>query len=83
MHKVRRADLASTLNTAINETLSRTVINSGTVIFVALALFLLGGSVIHSFAFTLLVGFIIGTYSSIFVSTPMVLLMGQRGTRRK
>ena len=83
MHKVRRADLASTLNTAINETLSRTVINSGTVIFVALSLYLLGGSVIHSFAFTLLVGFVIGTYSSIFVSTPMVLLMGERGARRK
>jgi preprotein translocase subunit SecF len=63
MRKMRRADLATVLNVAINETLSRTIINSGTVIFVAAALFVLGGSVIHSFAFTLLVGFIIGTYS--------------------
>ena len=83
MHKVRRTDLATIMNVAINETLSRTVINSGTVIFVATSLFLLGGSVIHSFAFTLLIGFIIGTYSSIFVSTPIVLLLGQRGARRK
>jgi preprotein translocase subunit SecF len=67
--------MATTLNTAINETLSRTVINSGTVIFVATALFLLGGTVIHSFAYTLLIGFIIGTYSSIFVTTPAVLFV--------
>jgi preprotein translocase subunit SecF len=67
--------LTATLNTAINETLSRTVVNSGTVIFVATALFLLGGAVIHSFAYTLLIGFIIGTYSSIFVTTPTVLFV--------
>jgi len=81
MRKMRRADLATVLNVAINETLSRTIINSGTVIFVATALFVLGGSVIHSFAFTLLVGFIIGTYSSIFVSTPIVLLLDRRRAR--
>jgi preprotein translocase subunit SecF len=81
MRKMRRADLPTVLNVAINETLSRTVINSGTVIFVATALFLLGGSVIHSFAFTLLVGFIIGTYSSIFVATPIVLFLDRRRGR--
>ena len=81
MGKMRRADLATVLNVAINETLSRTIINSGTVIFVATALFVLGGAVIHSFAFTLLVGFIIGTYSSIFVSTPIVLLLDRRRGR--
>jgi preprotein translocase subunit SecF len=82
MGKMRRGDLATILNVAINETLSRTVINSGTVIFVSTALFLLGGSVIHSFAFTLLVGFIIGTYSSIFVSTPIVLFLDRYRKRR-
>jgi preprotein translocase subunit SecF len=81
MRKTRRADLATVLNTAINETLSRTIINSGTVIFVAAALFVLGGPVIHSFAFTLLVGFIIGTYSSIFVATPIVLFLDRRRVR--
>ena len=75
-------DLATTMNVAINETLSRTVINSGTVIFVATALFLLGGTVIHSFAFALLVGFIIGTCSSIFVATPIVLLLDRRSAKR-
>ena len=82
MGKMRRGDLATILNVAINQTLSRTVINSGTVIFVSTALFLLGGSVIHSFAFTLLVGFIIGTYSSIFVSTPIVLFLDRYRKRR-
>ena len=81
MRKTRRADLATVLNVAINETLSRTIINSGTVIFVAAALFVLGGPVIHSFAFTLLVGFIIGTYSSIFVTTPVVLFLDRRRIR--
>jgi len=83
MRKTRRGDLRTILNVAINETLSRTVINSGTVIFVSTALLLLGGSAIHSFAFTLLVGFIIGTYSSIFVSTPIVLFLDRRGARRR
>jgi preprotein translocase subunit SecF len=82
LRKQRRETLPTILNVAINETLSRTIINSGTVIFVSTALFLLGGSVIHSFAFTLLVGFIIGTYSSIFVSTPIVLLL-DRGRHRR
>ena len=81
MRKTRRADMATVLNVAINETLSRTIINSGTVIFVAAALFVLGGPVIHSFAFTLLVGFIIGTYSSIFVTTPVVLFLDRRRVR--
>jgi preprotein translocase subunit SecF len=83
VRKLRRENLASIMNIAINETLSRTIINSGTVIFVSTALFLLGGSVIHSFAFTLLIGFIIGTYSSIFVSTPIVLLLGGRQRKQR
>jgi preprotein translocase subunit SecF len=79
--KSRRETLPVLINQSINETLSRTVINSGTVVFSTAALFLLGGPVIHSFAFALLVGFVIGTYSSIFVSTPIVLYMEAR--RRK
>jgi preprotein translocase subunit SecF len=82
MGKMRREKLRTILNVAINETLSRTIVNSGTVIFVSTALLVLGGSVIHSFAFTLLVGFIIGTYSSIFVSTPVVLAVDRRRGRR-
>ena len=59
----------------MNETLSRTIITNGTAITVTGALFLLGGSTIHSFAFTLLIGFIVGTYSSIYIASPVVLFM--------
>ena len=74
----RKGSLPTLINQSINETLSRTVINSGTVVLTTTALFLLGGPVIHSFAFALLVGFVIGTYSSIFVSTPIVLYLEGR-----
>jgi preprotein translocase subunit SecF len=77
----RKGSLATLINQSINETLSRTVINSGTVVLTTTALLLLGGPVIHSFAFALLVGFLIGTYSSIFVSTPIVLYL--EGRRRR
>ena len=81
--KNRRETLPVLINQSINETLSRTVINSGTVVLTTAALFLLGGEVIHSFAFALLVGFVIGTYSSIFVSTPIVLYLEARRRRVK
>jgi preprotein translocase subunit SecF len=77
----RKDSLATLVNLSINETLSRTVINSGTVVLTTAALFFLGGPVIHSFAFALLIGFIIGTYSSIFISTPIVLAL--EGRRKK
>ena len=80
--KNRRESLPVLINRSINETLSRTVINSGTVVLTTTALFVLGGPVIHSFAFALLVGFVIGTYSSIFVSTPIVLYLEGRRHRR-
>jgi preprotein translocase subunit SecF len=80
--KNRNESLATLVNTSINETLSRTVINSGTVVLTTAALFFLGGPVIHSFAYALLVGFLIGTFSSIFVSTPIVLALERRRTRR-
>jgi len=79
--KNRKENLPTLVNRSINETLSRTVINSGTVVLTTTALFLLGGPVIHSFAFALLVGFVIGTYSSIFVSTPIVLYLEARRRR--
>ncbi len=73
MRKIRREPLAKIINKSINETLSRTVLTTGTAILVLLALFFLGGNVINGFAFALLVGFIVGTYSSIFIATPIVL----------
>jgi len=80
--KMRRERLASVINVSINETLSRTIITNGTAILVTAVLFVLGGNVIHSFAFTLLVGFIAGTYSSIFIACPLVLAMEGRGRKR-
>lgn len=71
--KDRRTSLADLINLSVNETLSRTILTSGTAILVTLALYLLGGPVIHGFAFALLVGFTVGTYSSIFIAAPVVL----------
>lgn len=71
--KYPRLSLAARVNQSINETLSRTVLTSGTALLVVLALFSVGGRVIHGFAFTLLVGLSVGTYSSIFIAIPLVL----------
>ncbi len=62
------------INRSINETLSRTIITSGTTLMVVIALFLKGGEVLHGFSLTLLIGIIIGTYSSIFIASPLVYL---------
>jgi preprotein translocase subunit SecF len=75
MRKNRREPLASVMNRSINETLSRTILTAGTVLLVLLALFFLGGEILHGFAFTLLVGVIVGTYSSIYIASPIVLYM--------
>jgi preprotein translocase subunit SecF len=83
MRKMRRETLARIINVSINETLARTLITSGTAILVTAALFVLGGAVIHSFAFALLVGFIVGTYSSIYVASPIVLYLEGRSTARR
>ncbi len=73
MRKIRRQPMAKIINVSINETLSRTLLTTGTALLVLVALFTLGGGVIHAFAFTLLVGFTVGTYSSIFIASPVVL----------
>jgi preprotein translocase subunit SecF len=83
MRKSRRDSMATIINRSINETLSRTVLTTGTAILVILSLFLLGGTVIRGFAFTLLVGFIIGTYSSIYIASPIVLWMDRGPARRR
>jgi preprotein translocase subunit SecF len=65
------------INESINEVLSRTLITSLTTFFSAAALFVFGGEVIHDFAFAIMMGIIVGTYSSIFVASPVVLLLGK------
>ncbi len=80
MRKSRREGLESIINTSINETLSRTIITTGTAILVLIGLFLLGGGVIRPFAFALLVGFSSGVYSTIFIASPVILLW-ERGKK--
>jgi preprotein translocase subunit SecF len=82
MRKLRRESLAAIINRSVNETLGRTIITNGTAIAVVVTLLLFGGDVIHTFAFALLVGFVVGTYSSIYVAAPIVLVW-QRGGKRK
>ena len=69
----RGDDLEQLMNTSINQTLSRTFITSGTTLMVVLSLYFFGGDVINTFAFVLLIGIIVGTYSSIFVASPVAL----------
>jgi preprotein translocase subunit SecF len=70
-------DLAYVMSASISQTLSRTILTSFTVFLVVLVLFLIGGDVIHNFAFTMLIGTIIGCYSSIFIASPIVLFMSK------
>jgi preprotein translocase subunit SecF len=83
MRKVKRESLENIINMSINETLSRTIITTGTAILVLLALYILGGGVIRPFAFALLVGFFSGVYSTIFIASPVVLLWEKGGVKRK
>ncbi len=64
------------MNASLNQTLSRTIMTSLTTLLVLIALALLGGEIIHNFAIALTVGVVIGTYSSIFVASPLVLALG-------
>ncbi len=72
----RHVDPSKIINGALNQTLSRTIMTSLTTLLVLLALFFLGGEIIHSFAMALLIGVLIGTYSSIYVASSMILAMG-------
>jgi preprotein translocase subunit SecF len=70
---LRREKLESLVNKSVNQTLSRTILTSGLTFLTVLALFLFGGPVLHGFSFALVVGIIIGTYSSIFIASPILI----------
>ena len=74
--KMRKGTPTEIINISLNQTLSRTLVTSMTTVLVLLALFFLGGEIIHGFAFALLVGVLIGTYSSIYVASSSVLMLG-------
>ncbi|HDY84697.1 MAG TPA: protein translocase subunit SecF, partial [Methylophaga sp.] len=72
----RKDEPLEVVNNALNDTLSRTLMTSGTTLLVVFSLYLFGGTVIHDFAIALLLGIIIGTYSSIYIASTVVLAMG-------
>ena len=72
MRGMRRDNLGTVINVAINQTLGRTIITSGTALLSSLALFFFGGDVLHGFAFTMVVGIITGTYSTVFIAAAIV-----------
>ena len=74
--KIKSAELSEVINESVTRTLSRTTLTSLTTFFVVLTLWLWGGEIIHGFGFTLLVGIIVGTYSSIFVASPVLIWLG-------
>jgi len=81
LRKYHKNPLEVVLNRSINETLSRTILTSATTLIVVVALFVLGGGIIHDFAFALIVGIGVGTYSSIFVASP--ILLAWQGKQKK
>ena len=74
--RLRKASSLEVVNISVNETLSRTLMTSMTTLLVLIALFIFGGEIIHSFAFTLIAGVVVGTYSSIYVASTTLLELG-------
>jgi len=74
--RLRKSSPTRVINQSINEMLARTLMTSGTTLLVLVALFVFGGEIIHAFAFTLIIGIIVGTYSSIYVASAALLTLG-------
>jgi len=83
LHLNRRERLVDVINRSVNQTLSRTVMTSGLTFIAVLALFLFGGPVLHGFSLALVIGIIIGTYSSVFVASPIVLFWHDWADKRR
>ncbi len=82
LKKYQKNPLKETINRSINETLSRTLLTSGTTLIVVIALLILGGGIIHDFAFAMTAGILIGTYSSVYVASP-ILIVWQESDKKK
>ena len=80
MRKFKKKKLVDVLNLSVNEMLNRTLMMTLTTLVVLIALFVYGGEVIHDFAFALIVGVVVGTYSSTYIAAPVVLWMNNRNT---
>jgi preprotein translocase subunit SecF len=82
LRKYHKNSLEVIINKSINETLGRTILTSLTTFFVVVTLFALGGGIIHDFAFAMIIGVLIGTYSSIFVASPILLAWQKYGQKK-
>lgn len=78
IRKAHKSPFSTIINRSINETLSRTLLTSLTTLMVLLALFIWGGGIIHDFAFTMIIGVLVGTYSSMYVASPILLAWEER-----
>ena len=83
MKKLQKIPFPELVNRSINETLSRTILTSLTTLITVVILFLVGGGVIHNFAFALIIGIVVGTYSSIYIASPVVLFFEPYGRNKK
>ena len=83
LHKNLKGAMHTIFNDSINEVLSRTIVTSLTVLLAAASLFFFGGEVIHDFSFALLIGVLVGTYSSVFVASPIVVILENRALAKK
>jgi SecD/SecF fusion protein len=81
MRLVRKTSLYELINLSVNQTLGRTILTSVVTLFVVIAIFLYGGEVLGNFAFTLLVGFISGVYSTVYIASPLVLAWTRKNTK--
>jgi preprotein translocase subunit SecF len=81
--KMRKEEIETIFNTSINETLGRTILTTGTVMMVVLILFFFGGPVIHDFATAMIVGLVTGTYSTIYIASPVVLFWHRNVTMKR
>ncbi len=82
LRKFHKKPLTFIVNRSINETLSRTILTSLTTLMVVVALFILGGGIIHDFAFALIIGILVGTYSSVYVASPILLAWQGRDKKK-
>jgi preprotein translocase subunit SecF len=81
LRSMRRDTLDQVVNVSVNQTLGRTVITAGTTFLAVLALFVFGGEVLHGFAFTMLVGIVSGTYSTVFIASAIAIILSKRKGR--
>ena len=78
LRSMRKDSLEQVVNVSVNQTLSRTIITAGTTFFSVLALYIFGGEVLRGFAFTMLVGIVSGTYSTVFIASAIAIILSQR-----